>query len=252
MLRFCPTISVIVPCYNAAATIERSLNSILTQTIPVTEILVYDDCSQDQSPKILAQMAKDNIKINVFTGMENKGAGHARNVLLKEARGDIFAFLDSDDVWHPQKLEAQLELMQRQRADIVVCNYDIVTDTGEKIGTRELSSSITNFKMHLRNEIPTSMAIVCSNVNGCRDMPLIRRRQDYAYWLRMFSINRNLVCVAVPEVMGAYYRMPGSLSSSMIKNFQANYSMFRNFMGYSAILSSICVIGNVLTRLFRI
>lgn len=252
MLRFCPTISVIVPCYNAAATIERSLNSILTQTIPVTEILVYDDCSQDQSPKILAQMAKDNIKINVFTGMENKGAGHARNVLLKEARGDIFAFLDSDDVWHPQKLEAQLELMQRQRADIVVCNYDIVTDTGEKIGTRELSSSITRFKMHLRNEIPTSMAILHSNLIGCRDMQAIRRRQDYAYWLSLFYQNEDLLCVVVPKVLGTYYKTPGSLSSNMITNIKANYTMFREVMQYPVFLSGLCVLSNIITRVIRV
>jgi len=184
--------------------------------------------------------------------LENKGAGYARNMLLKKAKGDVIAFLDADDIWYPEKLARQLDLMNSLEADIVVSHYDVVNAGGDRIGSRCPPNLITNFKMHLRREIRTSMAIICSHVNGCRDMPLIRRRQDYAYWLRMFSINKNLTCVTVPEVMGAYYRMPGSLSSSMIKNFRANYVMFRHVMGYSALLSSVCLIGNVFTRLFRV
>jgi len=244
-------ISVIVPCYNSEATIERCLSSVLAQTVQVYEILVYDDASQDRSSEILAKMASENERISVHTGLKNKGAGYARNALLKKAKGNVFAFLDSDDVWHPRKLELQIDLMNRQGADIVVCYYDVIHVSGEKVGTRRPSASINNFKMHLRNEIPTSMAIVRNELLGCRDMPSIRRRQDYAYWLKIFSQNRELTCMTVPEVLGSYYRTPGSLSSNMVTNLGANFRMFRKIMGYSIALASACVLGNVITRLFR-
>lgn len=246
------TISAIVPCFNSEGTIERCLESILAQTLAVDEILVYDDCSQDRTAEILARMAAKNEKILVFFGGENKGAGYARKTLLGKAQGDVFAFLDSDDIWHPRKLALQVSLMLKKQADIVVCHYDIVNMDGRKIGTRRPPSLITYFKMHLRNEIPTSMAIVRNQVDGCRDMPLIRRRQDYAYWLKIFTKKKDTVCVTVPEVLGTYYRLPGSLSSSMLSNLKANYRMFRTIMGYSILFSTLYLVGNIATRLFRI
>lgn len=247
-----PTVSAIVPCYNAQATIERCINSILAQTLPVTEILVYDDCSSDESAQILARLAAENPQIRPTYGRENKGAGHARTTLLQAASGELLAFLDADDVWHSTKLERQLALMQKEDADIVVCNYDILKEGGAKIGTRKIPRMVSRFRMHLQNEIPTSMAVLKSSLEGSRSMPLIRRRQDYAFWLTLFARNRGLKCFCVPEVLGSYYRMPGSLSSSMVTNLKANYDMFRHVMGYSAVVAAICVYGNVLKRIVRV
>lgn len=247
-----PTVSAIVPCYNSEATIERCLKSILDQTLPVTEILVYDDCSQDASAEILARLSAEHSCIRVISGSENKGAGHARTTLLQAASSQYLAFLDSDDVWHPQKLEVQIGLLQQENADIVACNYDIVDAQGEKLDTRTLPALITRFKMHLRNQIPTSMSVLRSDLKGCRAMPLIRRRQDYAYWLNIFAQNPGLKCITTPEILGTYYRMPGSLSSSMLANFKANYQMYRHVVGYSAPLAGLCVCANAITRVFRL
>lgn len=246
-----PTVSVIVPCYNAGGTIERCINSILAQTIPVTEILVYNDCSQDNSSDILERISINNPKIKVFTGLENKGAGYARNILLNSAQGDILAFLDADDIWLPSKLEVQLDIMKQSNADIVVCDYNVLTSEGDRICTRRPSRSITYLKMHLSNEIPTSMAIFHNKIKGYEAMPLIPRRQDYAYWLRLFSQNTGLKCAVAPGVLGAYYKMPDSLSSNMIVNLKANYTMFRKIMSYSVFLSAFCVFANILTRIAR-
>lgn len=246
-----PTVSAIVPCYNAEGTIDRCLASILEQTHPVTEILVYDDCSTDGSAAALARMAARHSIISVITGTDNKGAGHARTTLLQAAQGEYLAFLDADDVWRPTKLAAQLDLMHRVAADISVCDYEIVDAAGQHLGTRRLPRSITRFKMHLRNEIPTSMAVLRSDLKGCRSMPMLRTRQDYAYWLGIFAQNTGLKCVSISEVLGTYYRMPGSLSSSMTANLKANYKMFRVTQNYSVLLSAICVCANVMMRILR-
>jgi teichuronic acid biosynthesis glycosyltransferase TuaG len=246
------SVSAIVPCYNADSTIERCLVSILEQTHPVKEILVYDDCSTDNSAAILARMAEKHPNISIFSGTENKGAGHSRTMLLRAAQGAYLAFLDADDVWHPTKLEIQLDLMDSHASDISACDYEIFDAEGQRLGTRRLPRSITRFKMHLRNEIPTSMAVLRSDLKGCRAMPMLRRRQDYAYWLNIFAQNPSIKCVSTPEVLGTYYRMPGSLSSSMTANLKANYYMFRNAQGYSAMLSGICVCANVMMRIMRI
>lgn len=246
-----PTVSAIVPCYNAEGTIERCLNSILEQTHPVMEILIYDDCSTDDSAAVLARMAEKHPSIRIFSGTENKGAGHARTTLLQAAQGTHLAFLDTDDIWHPTKLEVQLDLMHRHAADISACDYEIFDAEAQKLGVRRLRRSITKFKMHLRNEIPTSMSVLRSDLKGCRAMPMLRRRQDYAYWLSLYTQNPGLKCVSTPKVLGAYYRMPGSLSSSMTANLKANYNMFRVTQNYSVLLSAICVSANVIMRIMR-
>lgn len=242
-------VSVIVPCYNSVLTIDRCLKSILAQTHPVLEILVYDDCSTDGTAVILVGLADVHPQIRVIFGEENKGAGFARTTLLKAAQGDFFAFLDADDVWYPTKLEVQLNFMHRHAADICSCDYDVFDTELRKLGTRRLHRSITKFQMHLRNEIALSMSLIRGDLKGCREMPVLRKRQDYAYWLRIFALNPDLKCVTTPEVLGGYYRTPGSLSSNMMSNLKANYAMFRETQKYSVLLSLICICANMLTRI---
>jgi teichuronic acid biosynthesis glycosyltransferase TuaG len=246
-----PTVSAIVPCYNAQATIERCINSILAQTLPVTEILIYDDCSSDDSAQILARLAAENPQIRPIYGLENKGAAHARTTLLQAARGTFFAFLDADDLWHPTKLEQQLALMYQEDADIVVCDYDIFDVGGAKIGTRRIPRTVTKFRMHLQNEIPNSMAVLKGELVGSRAMPLIHN-EDYGYWLTLFAKNPGVKCSSVPEALGSYYRMPGSLSSNRLANLKGNYHIFRHVMGYSTVVAAACVFCNVLKRIVRV
>lgn len=97
-------ISVIIPTYNRARTIERALISVLRQTLPAMEIIVIDDASDDITPQILAEFEG---KIRLITNENNRGVSFSRNEGIKAARGDWIAFLDSDDRWDKHKLETQ-------------------------------------------------------------------------------------------------------------------------------------------------
>lgn len=99
-------ISVAIPAYNAAATLKATLDSVLCQTAPAAEILVMDDGSSDATSAILKSYEP---RIRAFRQI-NGGASSARNALVAEARGDMIAFLDSDDLWHPRYLEVQRRL----------------------------------------------------------------------------------------------------------------------------------------------
>ena len=99
----CVKISVIIPAYNSEATIQATLDSVLRQTVPPDEILVMDDGSTDQTASILKSYEP---RVTIFR-QPNGGVARARNVLCANASGDLIAFLDHDDVWHPQYLEFQ-------------------------------------------------------------------------------------------------------------------------------------------------
>ena|ERR1700676_171403 len=103
-------VSVLIPTYNSAATIRMTLDSVLRQTHQPCEILIVDDGSKDETAAVL-EAYKPNISVS---HQENRGVAHARNMLAQMCKGELIAYLDHDDIWHPQYLEVQCKQYQRQ------------------------------------------------------------------------------------------------------------------------------------------
>ncbi len=102
-------ISVLIPAYNAAATIGAAINSVLAQTVVPDEILVLDDGSTDETCRHLEVYQS---RITIYR-QANHGIAHALNFLCQQAKGDIFAFLDADDIWHPRYLQTQCQQIEQ-------------------------------------------------------------------------------------------------------------------------------------------
>ena len=101
-------VSIIIPAYNRAKVLPRAINSVLTQTYQDFEIIIVDDCSRDNTDKIIKQFTDPRIRY--IKHKHNKGGNAARNTGIKEARGEFIAFLDSDDEWLSDKLNKQMKL----------------------------------------------------------------------------------------------------------------------------------------------
>lgn len=113
-------ISVIIPTYNRAQTIEKSINSVLAQTYKNIELIVVDDCSKDNTQNIVSSIEDDRLK---YIKLEkNSGANYARNTGISEASGEYIAFQDSDDIWRKEKLELELKFMLESNYDVVFCS----------------------------------------------------------------------------------------------------------------------------------
>ena len=112
-------ISVIIPTYNRAALLKKAVDSVLAQHDVELELLVVDDGSTDNTAEVMAGITDPRVR---YLPQEcNRGACAARNVGVREARGEYIAFQDSDDQWHPDKLARQLEYLLEKNADIVFC-----------------------------------------------------------------------------------------------------------------------------------
>ncbi len=120
-------ISVIVPIYNLEQYVESCITSIIGQTYQQLEILLIDDGSKDRSGFICDEYAKKDARIRVFH-KENGGLSDARNYGLDHMKGDAVAFIDGDDMIHPQMMEIMAQIMQREKAQIVACSYERVTE----------------------------------------------------------------------------------------------------------------------------
>jgi glycosyltransferase involved in cell wall biosynthesis len=127
-----PSVSVVIPTYNRARTIERAIDSVLAQTFQDFEVIVVDDGSQDETKGVLSRFG-DRIRLII---QENRGVSAARNTGIQAAHGKWIAFLDSDDEWHPAKLEKQMECLQKHGATICFARCatpdgNLITDIDE-------------------------------------------------------------------------------------------------------------------------
>ena len=197
------TVSVITPIYNAEKVIEKTLNSIFNQTYSQIEIVMVDDCSNDNSGRIVNSYIKEHPEIIYFRQPTNLGAGAARNKALELARGQYVAFLDADDMWHPTKIEKQIKLLEEKNGAFSYTAIQMV-DESDKIvkGKREVNEQV-DYKFLLRNTmIATSTVLIDREKLGDFRMPLRRGGQDYATWLML--LRNGTIAYGINEALEDY------------------------------------------------
>jgi teichuronic acid biosynthesis glycosyltransferase TuaG len=233
-----PLISIITPLYNAESFVSETIKSILDQSYENWEQIIVDDASTDSSLEIARSFAENDSRIRVEKLSENRGAAYCRNLATDKANGDYIAFLDSDDLWHPDKLKSQLEFMQQQQCDVSYTNYLHVDEKGEPLGKRIIALKELSFsKQHRNNYIGNLTGMYSVIALGKIASPNIRKRQDWAVWLE--AIKRSSKPAMGLQHDLAYYRVrQDSISSNKSRLIKYNYNFYRDHLGYSPLKAS--------------
>ncbi|HGF7614101.1 TPA: glycosyltransferase family 2 protein, partial [Enterococcus faecium] len=126
-------VSIVMPAYNASRFITESVNSVQNQTYNNWEIIIVNDASTDDTQYRLESMAKKDNRIKIINLEKNMGAAYARNIAIKNTRGEFIAFLDSDDTWYPKKLERQLKFMERTESKFSCTFYNKIDENSENL-----------------------------------------------------------------------------------------------------------------------
>lgn len=239
-----------MPAHNSEATIMRALESVFAQTVPITRILIFDDASRDQTPRILKQAAATDSRIHVIRSDENVGPGVARRTLLDRCDTPYAAFLDADDEWLPRKTELQLAAFEQPDVIAVYSSIE-VHEPGRNARVRRVAEHTSWHQLHRKNDIPTSSAIVRLDVDGARAMPSLKKRQDYGYWFQLAKRHSGKRFVGLQVPLAKYHVTPGSVSSNPLKNLYWNYRMFRDVAAYPPMRCAWHVSVNVVERLKR-
>lgn len=212
-------VSVITPVYNAERFLENTLQSITNQTYKNIEIILVDDCSKDGSAEIIKRFIHEQIKIVYHLQDKNMGAGVARNKALELAKGQYVAFLDSDDVWLPQKIEHQIALMKKEKTGFSYTAIEMIDENGKKIKAKRNIKETCDYKYLLHNTIiATSSVVIDRAILGDFRIPLRRGGQDYATWLMLLR-NGGIAC-GINEILCQYRVTKGSLSSNKFKSIK--------------------------------
>ena len=123
-------VSIITPSYNSSKFIMECINSVISQTFQNWEMIIVDDCSNDNSREIISDLtAKDERLKSIFLE-ENVGAAEARNIAIRQSKGKYIAFLDSDDIWNKNKLEKQITFMSEKNIAFSFTSYQPISEGG--------------------------------------------------------------------------------------------------------------------------
>lgn len=234
-------VSIIMPSYNSGNYISNSIKSVISQTYCNWELLIVDDCSTDNTLQII-DCFKDR-RIKVFKNDINSGAAISRNLALREAKGKWIAFLDSDDIWHPEKLERQLHFMMTNGYAFSCTDYRIKLN-GQWLNYVITGPSVINRKrMYDYCYFSTITVIYDRDVVGLIQIESLRKNNDYAMWLQAIE---KANCYRFPECLSFYIKHDGSLSSgSKAKLIKWHYLLFRIGQHKGALVSFILTVNNL-------
>lgn len=223
-----PAVSVIVPFRNAAATLEATLDSLAAQRFGDWEALLIDDASGDDGPARVAVRAAADPRVRLIRSATHLGVPGARNLGIRAARGRWIAFLDADDLWHPDKLALQVPVLQAG-APIVFSSYRRIDAAGRPLGTVQAPARVCWRDALAGNPIGCLTAVWDSAVFGRAEMPALDLHEDYAFWLRL--LRGGACATGLPQVLASYRVSPGSHSAGKWRAARATWGILRREAG---------------------
>lgn len=244
----CELVSIVMPSYNCARFISESIKSIMAQTYANWELIIVDDCSTDDTESIVASFRENRIRY--IKNKKNSGAAVSRNRALREAKGRWVAFLDSDDVWLPDKLERQIEFMKRNNYDFSYHEYIEISEEG-----RELGISVSGKRHVGKFDMFSCCWPGCLSVMydadkiGLIQIRDVRKNNDTAIWLKVIM---KADCHLLPESLARYRRRKGSITPPSLKaRILWHYRLFRDAEQMNSVASAFWMCMNVLGNAYK-
>lgn len=235
-------VSIVMPSYNGEKYILETIKSVQNQTYANWELLIVDDCSTDNTETVIKSV--NDSRIRLLKNPKNSGAAVSRNYALREAKGKWIAFLDSDDLWYPQKLEKQLKFMTKNNLKFTYTDYRIVYPNGEKSPYVYIGPKRVTKKMMWRYcYFSTSTVMYDREYVGLVQIADVKKNNDYAMWLKIIE---KADCYRYPYCLSMYCKRENSISSgSKIKLIKHHYILFRDACELSPLLAALCTLRNL-------
>lgn len=229
-------VSIITPLFNSEKTVVNTYNSICCQTVQDWEWIVVDDCSTDDSYKILEELSRTELRIILLKNKSNKGPGFSRNEGIKIARGRFLTFIDSDDFWYSSFLEVSLRYIVETNSGFVFSSYERWNESMTKmIDTFYVPNKVSRNSLLYTCPISCLTAFIDIEKLGKKYMPDIRKRQDFALWLDYLSSTD--FAYGIPMPLAKYRLQINSVSSNKFSVIKYQYNIYRSHLKLSHLKS---------------
>jgi len=222
----CVIVSVIMPAYNCERYIGEAIDSVLKQNMKEWELIIVDDCSKDRTCEIVRDYIHRCDRINLKCLSSNRGPQAARTEGIRSAVGKYIAFLDSDDIWKPDKLQKQVAFMEENSILMSATAYELINEDNQLLGTAIYPPEKCDYYRMLRLSNPLGNTTVMYNqeVLGKYEVPNIKKRNDFALWLRIL---RDVdFCYGMQEVLASYRERRNSVSSNKLRIIKYHWQLY--------------------------
>lgn len=222
-----PLVSIITPCYNSESFIALTIKSVLAQTFSQWEMLVIDDCSTDRSSVIVkAYEAKDSRIKYLKTDQPSHSPTHPRNMGIQAAKGRYIAFLDSDDMWLPNKLEEQLKISDSSEVAILFSNYEKMNKEGTRSGRKVIAPPHVDYFRLLKGNCIGCLTAMYDTAKVGKMFFKNVGHEDCVLWLEILKKGYK---AQNTNTIAALYRVGNlSVSSNKLKILSWQWNILRN------------------------
>lgn len=229
-------VSIITPTYNCGRFIGETIESVQAQTYPNWEMLIIDDCSTDDTAATVKRYSEKDHRIKYHCLDKNSGAAVSRNTALQMAKGRWIAFLDSDDLWAPEKLEHQIDFMRNNNYSFSSTERDEINEQSEFTGNVFSGPDrVTKLKMYCYCWPGCLTVMYDADKIGLIQIPDIKKNNDYAIWLRAV---KKADCFLLHENLAHYRVRKGSISNvNHLHLIKWHYKLFRDVENLSIVKS---------------
>ncbi len=220
-------VSVVMPAYHAERYIRQAIASVVAQTMPHWELWVMINGTGDRTQEIAQEMARQDDRIHVVWNEENLGAAGSRNRGLDLCNGQYVAFLDSDDLWHPQKLEKQLAYLQQTGGHFCYTSYAVIDENGQKLREDYLVPPTRTFEEMLgENVIGCSTVMLCPEIARKYRFSTEYYHEDYVLWTALLQDGYR--AVGCQEVLTSWRLNANSRSYNKGNAAKNRWHIYRN------------------------
>lgn len=236
-------VSIVMPSYNTAKYIAETVQSVLAQTYQNWELIIVDDCSTDDTNEVVKPFLRDS-RIRYLKNEKNSGAAVSRNRALREAKGKWIAFLDSDDLWMPEKLEKQIAFMKENGYHFSYTDYMEIDEASRPNGkTVTGPKKITKAGMFNYCWPGCLTVMYDAETVGLIQIADIKKNNDYAMWLKAC---KKADCYLLDESLAKYRKRTGSISNhGYMKLVKWHYKLFREAENQNPVSSIVLTMRNL-------
>lgn len=221
-------VSIVVPIYNSERFISATIDTVEKQTYENWELILVDDCSKDNSIKVIQERIKNNNKIKLIKLQKNSGAAIARNVGIKNSSGQFIAFLDADDLWEDEKLRRQINFMNDNEYAFSFTGYEFADEYGFGNGKVVKVPFKMNYKQALKNTTIFTSTVMFNLEKISKDEVYFEniKSEDTATWWRV--LKSGYLAYGLNEKLSYYRRTKGTLSSNKFEAIKRIWNLYRN------------------------
>ena len=233
-------VSIIMPYYQKRKYVKLAINSVIYQTYKNLELIIVYDDENKEDLYFLEKIIKKDKRIKILVNKKNLGAGRSRNKGIKQSKGALIAFLDSDDLWLRNKIDKQVFFMKKNEIEISHTSYYIIDSKNKIIGDRKANDM--NYKLLLSScDIGLSTVMLKKKlITNKIKFADIKTKEDYVLWLQITHNNKKIL--GLKDNLTKWRKLDDSLSSLKLQKIYDGYLVYKRYMKFDLIKSLICLL----------